>query len=282
MLFAELHHKLDEDADRLDRREDILTSTVFGTLIVGNRADVIRSWLCRATRTDGTRLELSPDAELGGFWFWPRLHGCEPDLVLRFGQVLVVVEAKYGASKGGAGDADGSDAEGVQDPRDQLVREWNATAPTVDTARFPRDLGEAISGCTRRVVYLVRRQRRAHAEKDLRESVSILGGKEPAHCFFVLTWQDLHRELILLRRDAAVPAPTWIDALAQLLERRELGSFAGIRSDLWPNWTRARRVPTALRTRADLDVPGTMGAVRVEPVRTLLTHLFSERGRSTR
>ena len=42
MPFAEFHYKLDEDDDRLDRRKDILTSTVFRTFIVGRRTSARR------------------------------------------------------------------------------------------------------------------------------------------------------------------------------------------------------------------------------------------------
>ena len=49
MLHAELHGKLDADARDLDRREDILTSTVFGTLLIADDGmSVLGRWLSGA------------------------------------------------------------------------------------------------------------------------------------------------------------------------------------------------------------------------------------------
>lgn len=44
MLHAELHGKLDDTASGLERREDILTSTVFGTLLVAGATEVLVDW----------------------------------------------------------------------------------------------------------------------------------------------------------------------------------------------------------------------------------------------
>lgn len=273
MQFAELHHKLDEDADRLDRREDILTCTVFGTLIVGGRTDVLRRWLGRAVRLDGERLDLSPSGELGGYWFWPRLGGCEPDLLLLFDDLLLVIEAKYGASKGGAGDHADDGEEETEDPRDQLVREWRATAPGVDTSRLPDDLADAIAGSRRRLIYLVRRQRRAHAKKELRDSVELAGELDVERCFYLLTWQELHREMMLDQRGTLEPPPGWFGDLVRLLERRDLGTFTGIYSDLWSNWQTAWQASSVLRLRGGLDIPSTFRGLSVTLASAFASHM---------
>lgn len=51
MLYAELHGKLSADiGDDAERREDVLTSTVLGTLFTAGAWDVLVEWLSRARR----------------------------------------------------------------------------------------------------------------------------------------------------------------------------------------------------------------------------------------
>ncbi|MBI4266384.1 MAG: hypothetical protein HY657_18580 [Acidobacteria bacterium] len=103
MLFAELHGKLDPNAPDLERREDVLTSTTFGTLIVANATDVLVEWLNCARRFGARgRLDREPlgvvDERPVKYWFWPSLAGgTQPDVVLRIGHRLLVIEAKYGS-----------------------------------------------------------------------------------------------------------------------------------------------------------------------------------------
>ena len=43
MLFAELHGKLNPTASDVERREDVLTSTVFGTLLIAGSTRSVRA-----------------------------------------------------------------------------------------------------------------------------------------------------------------------------------------------------------------------------------------------
>lgn len=250
MLFAELHRKLNEDSPALQRREDILTSTVFGTLIVSGRSDILRRWLGRAVSLDGSRLELSHDGPIDGYWFWPRLPHCEPDLLVKLDGNLCIIEAKYGATKGGAG----SEPERVDDeeeelvrPRDQLAREWLACDTSAAQYVKRDDLAEAITTSQRRLIYLVRRQKLGKARREIRESVEVLADPGAAGSFFLLTWQDLHREICLMKRHATSREEAWVDALGLLLERRDLAAFSGFRG-MWPEWTKARATVRTLST----------------------------------
>src|SRR5206468_3570724 len=87
MLHALLHHKLDELIPEPQRREDALTSAAFGTLVLVNAWDMLARWL---GVSDDQPVSANSDC-----WFWPRLAFAEPDVVLRLGGSLVVVEAKY-------------------------------------------------------------------------------------------------------------------------------------------------------------------------------------------
>ncbi|MCH8130685.1 MAG: hypothetical protein IIC70_12405, partial [Acidobacteria bacterium] len=94
MLHALLHGKLDEKTPEPERLEDALTSTVFGTLVLADAGDVLADWLGRARRVDGGRRPVK-DRRINGVWFWPQLALAEPDVVLRLGDELFVIEAKY-------------------------------------------------------------------------------------------------------------------------------------------------------------------------------------------
>ena len=89
MLHALLHGKLDLELPEPHRREDALTSIVFGTLRMVEAWDVLANWLDVEPLSSGQEGTVA-------CWFWPRLAGAvEPDVVLRLGDTLVVVEAKY-------------------------------------------------------------------------------------------------------------------------------------------------------------------------------------------
>lgn len=109
MLHAELHGKLSSDiGDGAERLEDVLTSTVFGTLFAANAWDVITDWLSRARR--GTNaVDPLQTCDATDYWFWPWLDNAEPDLVLRLGTTVVVVEAKYFSGKSSSAKSTGDE-----------------------------------------------------------------------------------------------------------------------------------------------------------------------------
>ncbi len=235
MLHAELHGKLDPSSPELERREDILTSTVFGTLLVAGATDLLVEWLNSARR-------LGEDGELRALpmveattapirtWFWPDLFRLQPDVLIQIGRQLIVVEAKYGASKGGS-----RSSEEAQEDRDQLVRQWLGVQPDSPSLEwYSPAIREAIQGCEVHLAYLVSARRRARALIELRESQSrIRSSKGRDGSLWLLTWQDLHQ---LLKRDSMelTPAAGWRRDLARLLERRGLHGFLGFRHVLAP------------------------------------------------
>ena len=248
MLHAELHGKLDPAATDLSRREDILTSTIFGTLLLADKGpEVLCQWLSCARRFE-------PDGRLGdpiprlssdhqvSYWFWPSLTEAEPDLLLRIGDRLFVIEAKYHASMGQGDDAD-EEPEGDDEQRqslsaNQLARQWRSCR--VASARFsgyPSDLQSAIAGCELTLVYLVSAGHHARSMAELRASWSEIvpaSGQPPRLC--LLTWQDLHQMLVLESRHAPPSPRRWVGEIALLLARRDLAAFMGFAQSLGA-WT---------------------------------------------
>src|SRR5687767_12945407 len=146
MLHAELHNKFDIDTLDFERSEDILTSTVFGTLLTAEGGPtVLREWLQNADFGDrGQELRLPGGAV--DYRFWPSLGGCTPDLVLRFDDFVCVLEMKY---RSGASDIHREDAD---EPELQLTKQWEACK---DGSRLMQAFGLAIRFKHSAVVYVV-------------------------------------------------------------------------------------------------------------------------------
>lgn len=266
MLFAEIHRKLSLDDDN-ERREDVLTSTVFGTLIVGEKWSLLAAWFGAARDHNGKRLNLPP-VTTASYWFWPRLFDgdaiVEPDLLLLFGDVLVIVEAKYLSGKSSEGSAD----DGEIDPADQLTKEWRSCDP-MQCDNYPVALRDAIlhGGAKRVLIYLVRQPASAKTRRELDESRRGIGEQAALHC---LGWSDLCAVL----RHQAHGIAGWTAALAELLERRGFTSFSGFPSINSGNVTvldRARtwRIRGAQLRDRRVSFPRVLSEVPIEAVRRL-------------
>lgn len=209
MLHAELHGKTDVLASKRERGEDLLTSTVFGTLLIANAVAELAAWLRRARRHGDERALEVPPVDAVDYWFWPRLREAEPDVLIAFGKLLVIVEAKYYAKKHGSGTAE----------VDQLGRQWRSCDAQVDTRGYPARLGEAIRGCESRVVvYLVLRRNLAKAREEVAESLQ----HEPQAAMYVLAWEDLDEVLGSADRG-------WKRDLCEFLVVRRLTAFRSFR-----------------------------------------------------
>ena len=240
MLYAELHGKLDDKASGLERREDILTSTVFGTLLVAGATKVLVDWLkssrCLAgipERLDRHKRKLRLPYEEPEYWFWPSLSYAQPDIMLRIGLHLLIVEAKYGSPKGIlATDSESAEPDAYADESDpdQIVREWLSVQPNARGLDwYPTEIRAAIESCDRNihVIYLVSTRKERTAVRELSEARAKISKKAGSDVpLWLLTWQELHRvlaDLIATGRSR----PTWTDDLRELLERRYLNAFLG-------------------------------------------------------
>lgn len=204
MLHAELRSKVGPAAPDGHRKEDVLTSTVFGAIFTAGDWDLLRRWLAKARTLAGSPLVLPQFADVA-YWFWPRLGQTEPDLVIQIGRLLVVVEVKYWS--GGSGE-------------DQLVNEWNVTAPPANRA-YEGSIRDAIDAADARVlVYLVQRRKLA----DERAFVARSLARSPDARFYVLTWEDLDDTL------AAEPGTRCRQELRDYLAIRRIAAFRGVSS----------------------------------------------------
>jgi hypothetical protein len=206
MLHALVRGKIQPTSADPDRLEDAITSTVIGSLVLVGAWDLLGLALRVRTDTAGPFVA----------WFWPRLARAEPDVVLRFGDTLVVVEAKYRAGKHSAPAAEPDI--GTDEVRDQLVREWDSVLPQAVTDRYPASLAEAVRTCARHLVYLVDSRRIRAAQADLKES--LIRVRSPNANMRLVTWQEFHA--ILHRRPEG-----WATLLVQFLRRSGLASFTG-------------------------------------------------------
>ncbi|MCH8853891.1 MAG: hypothetical protein IID41_14760, partial [Planctomycetes bacterium] len=180
MLHALLHHKLDESTPELQRLEDALTSTVFGTLVMVEAADMLAAWLSLARRIDGSRAPVT--GPLNGVWFWPRLALAEPDVIIQLGDRVFVIEAKF---QSGLHEHQGA-TENAGHIAGQLQRQWVSLGPDyVNRARCDRDLREAIASCAHTLVYVVDGRRLRRATREFTESV---GGLPTDADLRLLTW----------------------------------------------------------------------------------------------
>lgn len=213
MLHALLHKKLDELIPEPQRREDALTSVVFGTLVLVNAWTTLARWL-----GVGYEQPTTVALEEHDCWFWPRLATAEPDAVLRLGSFLVVVEAKY---RSGRNDLPSVEV-GDDHPSDQLVRQYRSLkGPVNDRIRYTETLERAIRECRLIQTYVVDARRQRGARRECEESKARLG---PEADLRIVTWQELFK----LLDDPSLVKTRWARDLRSYLESCGLDTFEGI------------------------------------------------------
>ncbi len=226
MLHALLHRKLDPAIPEPKRLEDVVTSTVFGTLLLAGATETLIAWLSTAQRDPASSEPLA--GPLHGCWFWPRMAHAEPDVVLALGAHLVVVEAKVRSGRNDlASDddettIDSDDADAGASLFDQIGRQWESLRRASDTPGLPDDLRAAAHEARPCLFYLVDARRLAKASRQIQESRSLLPSGADVR---ILTWQSLHR--ILHRAAMSGSSPRWSNDLAAYLEYEDLAGFVG-------------------------------------------------------
>ncbi|MCC6651660.1 MAG: hypothetical protein IT348_10980 [Candidatus Eisenbacteria bacterium] len=234
-MWAELRGKLSATTslERAERWEDVLTSSVFGTLRYLSD-DVLCACLRAARNLRGKHLAIADDTA----WdldFWPNRLGWvrEPDVVVtgrdRFTSAvrqLVVVEVKYRSGKSNRTDASTLPED---DPVCPARVSGDQLSDLLEDAR--REVGA--SGVHVSVVYLT-----AHLTmptEQLQESVAALAdaSKSAADEIYWVGWMELDRVLARCRSEASGPRQhlAALDDLRALLQRRGLGYF----SARWPS-----------------------------------------------
>ena len=258
MLHAFLHGKIDESLPELDRREDALTSTVFGALVWTGSWDLLARWL----QGGASRGNDGPVAGRWECWFWPRMAFAEPDVVLRLDGALVVVEAKYRSDKHDV------PVDVTADPGrgDQLVRQYRSVTTSFGNRMpYAEPLEQAIRSCELVQVFLVDARRQRRARREWEESRRYL---PPEATLRFVTWQDLFR---LLREPSR--SWRWAADLREYLERLDLDTFEGIgrssvrADDMRPvgRWRTYQRRPRLRQTMSPVldGAPAALGRWRV-------------------
>lgn len=260
MLYAVLHHKLDETTPEPQRLEDALTSTVFGTLVMTDACNVLTAWLSRAKRVDGTREQVQAQS-IDGIWFWPRLALAEPDVVLQLGDRLFVIEAKYHSGRHDLVAGDGDATDGEAPITDQLHRQWLSISDrATDHAGYPDDLRRAIATCRKTLIYVVDGRRSRRAWRQFRESIEHL--PYDADCR-LLTWQWLYE--VIANTGLPPESPRWHALLCDYLQHLGIEGFIGLRSHSHgrsSDFAAATRWLSRLPTYAELDLHSAVGTQR--------------------
>lgn len=244
MSIAELRGKLSD----LAKTEDMLTSDVFGALeLLGDAW--LRRWIKDAKGFGvGDAVEtldsLLPEiATPPKFIFWPWLPspqkgvaGCEPDVLVFWGDLALLIEMKYGAAKSGAGleeNAASVDEKALASDRhnlvDQLGRQWCA-AQTLTKGEglregWPRPKRAAVLFVTQDFGPPLAELDESLASTTLK--VGIQSVKDVR--FFWTSCRKLHDSLETAAAIAGICSHETMvqDRLRQLLERKSLVSFRG-------------------------------------------------------
>lgn len=217
MLHALLHNKLDESAFR--RREDVVTSSVFGTLLCAGAGEELAAWINQAKSSLAGAAAIQ--GRLKRVWFWPRLTHAEPDVVLQFENRVVIVEAKVAADRHDLHIDHEADPEDSTTITDQLCRQWHdATAPNPGPM-CPSDLAAAFRSTPPVLIFLIDERRLHRATLQFDETVVRL----PAADIRLLTWQTLYR--LLIRTADGHDQTFWRSMLVEYLEYTALAGYVG-------------------------------------------------------
>lgn len=147
-------------------------------------------------------------------WFWPRLESAEPDVLLRIGNVLVVVEAKVQSGRHDAPVSGEDETVG-----DQLLRQYQSIKTVrQDRALYAEPIEQAIRECQLAQAYVVDGVRSYYRSKrQFIESRARLPENADAT---LVKWQQLTS---LLGR-----AERWQRDLRAYLSSQRLDGFEGI------------------------------------------------------
>lgn len=214
MIHAIVHGKVSRS---VRAQEDVLTSSVFGSLDLLPARIGLGPWLRRARRLDGGYLDLS-DHHLDPrqLHFWPNFSyeggTVEPDLHIQLPDADLVVEAKYSAGPSGA-PGDGERLHG------QLGRQWAAARAQFGRQR-PLTLLYVTADWTMPSVDM-------HAMIDEVERNDVALAQGFRSCLYWLSWRTLG--LSLVEAEDAYQAKT-TTLLRVLIERCDLGTFDEVRA----------------------------------------------------
>lgn len=211
-------------------KEDILTSTVFGTLKY-LRPDMIlipfiesaflydenRTTLWEKLNSEGIELRCYREVEFV-FWAWNQNYG-EPDLILIFrnhihgyDDFLLIVEAKFKSGKSGT------------DGNDQLVRYFEAISNDIES--FSESTVSSFKGKKGYIVYLTESQ----AYSDISATSKIIQSRynDIKENVFHLRWHQLYKTFETMYPFYSSYEKVIVDDLMEYMEKVGLRDFSGI------------------------------------------------------
>ena len=210
--------------------EDILTSTVFGTLKY-LRPDIVlipflelaflynedKTALWQTLKSEGVELRCYREIE---YIFWPRnISYGEPDLIILFknhihgdDDYLLVIEVKLKSEKSGIED------------KDQLVRYYEAIVNDIEN--FSEPSISSFNGKKGHIIYLT--QTTSHSE--INASLKLLENKYEIikNQLFHLRWQQLFKTFENMKEFCSDIEERIIDDLIKYLDKLGLRDFSGI------------------------------------------------------
>ncbi len=210
--------------------EDILTSTVFGTIKYLKPDAVLipfiesaflydenRTTLWQKLNSEGIELRCYREVEYV-FWAWNQNYG-EPDLILIFrnhihgyDDFLLVVEAKFKSGKSGT------------DENDQLVRYFEAINNDIES--FSETAVSGFKGRKGYIVYLTE----SEAYSDISATSQIIQSRynEMKENVFHLRWHQLYKTFETMYPFYSTYEKAIVDDLMQYMEKVGLRDFSGI------------------------------------------------------
>ena len=228
MTIAEIHGKISSSGSNIsDRSEDLLTSDVFGCLRYLPFEKGFQKILTQAQLyTDQKKLlDITNNDENVSVEFWPRLeNNSEPDVLIRNGGHLIVIEVKYLSGKSGH-------YEPNQDSEDSME-----AASSDQLARLFRGLMSEKSNYSRRsLIYLT--AHRILPQEDIEggykelDELSDDNRHEYNDNVYWLSWFEVYKTVGgLLDKSSEIQDKYWRIVLCdtqRLLHRKGLRQFEG-------------------------------------------------------
>lgn len=224
MTVAEIHGKISSSGSNIsDRREDLLTSDVFGCLRYIPFEKGLQKLLTQAQLYTDQKKLLGIDNSDGNVSveFWPRLeNNSEPDVLIRNGDHLIIIEVKYLSGKSGNYETnqDNEDSVEASNP-DQLARLFRGLMS--DKRKYTK----------RSLIYLT--AHRTLPIEDITDGYNKLDDSSDTyeHNVYWLSWFKVYKTISeLLKENSRIQDKYWRIVLCdiqRLLHRKGLRQFEG-------------------------------------------------------
>lgn len=227
MTIAEIYGKISSSGSNIsDRSEDLLTSDVFGCLRYIPFKEGFQKILAQAQRrTDSERLSITSTNNGVKVHFWPRLeNNSEPDVLIRFGDHLIIIEVKYLSGKSGHYGANQENENNLE------------AASSDQLARLFQGLMSDKGNCPKRsLIYLT--AHRVLPNNDIKAGYEALDklSDDSRHKYndnvYWLSWFEVYKTISgLLKEDIQLRDKCWRFVLCdiqRLLHRKGLRQFEG-------------------------------------------------------